>query len=69
MEMAQVPRSRRLSSLGHSHDDVLSKHYEKHEVIEFLLKDAQRCQSYINEAVDATYKPDGTERVEPQNYL
>ena len=55
LEMSQIPRSRRLSYLGHSHTDTLDRHYEAHEVTQYLLEDAEKCRKYINESVEAVH--------------
>ena len=52
LEMAQIPRSRRLSYLGHSGGDTLGKHYERHELDSYLLEDAKRVRDYIREALE-----------------
>ena len=64
LEMAQVPRSRRLSYLGHSHADTLDRHYEAHEVSKYLIEDAERCRTYIGESVEAAKREDHQERPE-----
>lgn len=47
LEMAKIPRSRRLSYMGHSGGDTLGKYYEKHEADAYLVEDATRVRTYI----------------------
>ena len=66
LEMAQVPRSRRLSYLGHSHTDTLDRHYEKHEVTAYLQEDSERCRKYIGESCDAARPESNEDKEVPQ---
>ena len=65
LEMAQVPRSRRLSYLGHSHTDTLDRHYEKHEVTAYLREDSERCRKYIGESCEAA-RPENEDNEIPE---
>jgi hypothetical protein len=47
MEQAGIPRSRRMSYLGHGPADV-SALYEEHEVAEYLALDRARLAAYLN---------------------
>lgn len=47
MESAGIPRSRRMSYLGHGPADV-SALYEEHEVLEYLAQDRATLAAYLN---------------------
>ncbi len=63
MEMAQVPRSRRMMYMGHSGPKDTTDIYEAHEVETFLREDTERLRKWIfsqfenKDASDDDWKP------------